>query len=56
LPKLDQFAISDFASGAMENWGLITYHTNSLLVHENTSPSERIYVKQVVAHEIVPKF
>jgi len=32
LPKLDLLAIPDFAAGAMENWGAITYREARLLI------------------------
>ncbi|MDQ3065184.1 MAG: M1 family metallopeptidase [bacterium] len=53
LPKLDMIALPDFASGAMENWGLITYREQTLLVDpKSTSLSTKQYVAMVVAHEL----
>jgi puromycin-sensitive aminopeptidase len=51
--KLDMLAIPDFAAGAMENLGAITYRETALLVDEATaSHVERERVADVVAHEI----
>jgi aminopeptidase N len=53
LQKLDLIAINDFASGAMENWGLITFRSKILLVDENTTTLEsKIQIAYVIAHEI----
>jgi len=53
LPKCDFVALPDFASGAMENWGLITFREQALLVDPaNTSLSMKQYVANVVAHEL----
>ncbi|XP_011844804.1 PREDICTED: endoplasmic reticulum aminopeptidase 2 isoform X2 [Mandrillus leucophaeus] len=53
LPKLDLIAIPDFASGAMENWGLITYRETSLLFDPKTSSaSDKLWVTKVIAHEL----
>ncbi len=53
LPKLDHLAIPDFAAGAMENWGAITYRETALLVDpENSSAGTRERVASVVAHEM----
>ena len=37
LEKLDHIALPDFAAGAMENWGAITYREIALLVDEANS-------------------
>lgn len=53
LPKIDLIAIPDFLSGAMENWGLVTYRENALLVDpKNSSASSRQLVALVVGHEL----
>ncbi len=53
LAKADMVALPDFASGAMENWGLITYREQTLLVDpKNTSLGIKQYVAMVVAHEL----
>ncbi|KAJ3041425.1 hypothetical protein HDV00_009405 [Rhizophlyctis rosea] len=53
LPKMDLIAIPDFAAGAMENWGLVTYRDTALLVDEKTSSEEeKQYVAEVIAHEL----
>lgn len=53
LEKCDMIALPDFASGAMENWGLITYREQTMLVDpKNTSLTTKQYVAMVVAHEL----
>jgi len=51
--KLDLIAIPDFAFGAMENLGAVTFRETALLVDEKTaSHAEQERVADVVAHEI----
>ena len=53
LPALDLIAIPDFASGAMENWGAVTYRETALLVDEElTSTANKQWVALVIAHEL----
>jgi aminopeptidase N len=53
LPKLDLVAIADFAAGAMENWGAMTFRENLLLDDpETTSRAGRERICEVLAHEL----
>ena len=53
LSKMDLIAIPDFAFGAMENWGAITFRENLLLHYPKiTSKSGEERICEVIAHEI----
>ncbi|KAM5579485.1 hypothetical protein ABKV19_009325 [Rosa sericea] len=53
LPKLDMVAVPEFAGGAMENYGLITYRESELLfdpLHSTAARKQRMAI--VVSHEV----
>lgn len=52
LKKLDLVAIPDFSSGAMENWGLMTFRPEYLLCKNDSELSHKIDVVVTIAHEI----
>ena len=53
LPKSDHVALPDFSSGAMENWGLITYRESCLLADPELTPEySRRFIATVIAHEL----
>ncbi len=53
LPKVDLIAVPDFAAGAMENWGAITFRETALLGDEKSLAVESMRnVAETVAHEL----
>ncbi|MFQ6012401.1 MAG: M1 family metallopeptidase [Thermoplasmata archaeon] len=53
LPKLDHLALPDFAAGAMENWGAITYRERILLFDPEASAAlTRQFIVDIMAHEV----
>lgn len=53
LPSLDLIAIPDFAAGAMENWGAVTFRETTVLIDEkNSSLANKQWVALVIAHEL----
>lgn len=52
LPKLHLIAVPEFAFGAMENWGAITFREIELMVGESTSSAILKRVDEVISHEL----
>jgi tricorn protease interacting factor F2/3 len=54
LDKLDMIAVPDFGSGAMENWGAVTFREDALLYNpKSASLSAKQRVAEVISHELV---
>ncbi|XP_039629022.1 aminopeptidase N-like isoform X2 [Polypterus senegalus] len=53
LPKSDQIAVPDFNFFAMENWGLLVYHENGLLLDPNDSSTQnKEAIVLILGHEL----
>ncbi|MEM3252821.1 MAG: M1 family metallopeptidase [Candidatus Micrarchaeaceae archaeon] len=53
LPKMDLIAVPDFAAGAMENWGAITFREIDLLADEKLTAITNIQrIANTIAHEM----
>lgn len=53
LPVMDMIAIPDFASGAMENWGAVTYRETAILFDpDKSSSAAKQWIALVIAHEL----
>ena len=52
INKLDLIGIPDFNSGAMENYGLLTFRETSLLCDDTTELSRKQSICNTVCHEI----
>ncbi len=52
LPKLHLIAVPEFAFGAMENWGAITFREIELMIGKSTSSSILKRVDEVISHEL----
>ncbi|MCL4379595.1 MAG: M1 family metallopeptidase [Candidatus Marsarchaeota archaeon] len=52
MPKMDVIAIPDFAAGAMENWGAVTFREGALLCNDKKAGiATKKYIADVIAHE-----
>lgn len=57
IDKMDQAALPNFAAGAMENWGLVTYREQYLLFNEAKGRTiDKEYIITTIAHEFAVSF
>lgn len=57
LPKIYQVAVPDFAAGAMENYGLVTYKEEKFFYDSRSSPMRQKHeIATVVGHEYGHQF
>uniref|UniRef100_A0A2N9HH88 Aminopeptidase n=1 Tax=Fagus sylvatica TaxID=28930 RepID=A0A2N9HH88_FAGSY len=57
LPKLDMVAIPDFAFGAMENYGLVTYRETALLYDDqHSAAANKQRVSYLAANSLFPEW
>jgi tricorn protease interacting factor F2/3 len=52
IPKLHLIAVPEFAIGAMENWGAITFRESAFYIDKNSSVKNKKRVAELVAHEV----
>ncbi len=52
LDKLDIVSIPNFSSGAMENWGLITFREEYILLYNKMNYLSQIKILEVIYHEV----
>ena len=53
LPKLNLISVPEFASGAMENWGAITFREILLNIDDSTTSRSYKRTSEVITHELV---
>ncbi|MGP6220134.1 M1 family metallopeptidase [Caldiplasma sukawensis] len=52
LDKMDLILVPEFAAGAMENWGAITFRENALAINKDSGETGKKRVAEVIAHEL----
>lgn len=52
IDKLDIVSVPNFSSGAMENWGLITFREEYILLYNKKNYLSQVKILEVIYHEI----